>query len=99
MSEENINETEESLDEVRVKIVEKDIPIGDGLQKYMNEGVEHLYIDADERLRFINRTSKAVVGELERDDLSSEERIEITQQGMGIVAEDIFENNIYLDSL
>jgi response regulator RpfG family c-di-GMP phosphodiesterase len=76
------------------KIVEKDIPIGDSLQKYINEGVEHLYIDADERLRFINRTSKAVVGELERKDLSGEERIEITQQGMGIVAEDIFENNV-----
>lgn len=75
------------------KILEKDIPIGDSLQKYIQEGVQHLYIDADERLRFINRTSKAVVGELERDDLSSEERIEITQQGMGIVAEDIFENH------
>lgn len=75
------------------QIVEKDIPIGDSLQKYINEGVEHLYIDADERLRFINKTSKAVVGELERSDLSNEERIEITQQGMGIVAEDVFENN------
>jgi response regulator RpfG family c-di-GMP phosphodiesterase len=76
------------------QILEKDIPIGDSLQKYINEGVEHLYIDASERLRFINRTSKAVVGELERSDLTSEERIEITQQGMGIVAEDVFESNL-----
>ncbi|MFT6630988.1 MAG: response regulator RpfG family c-di-GMP phosphodiesterase [Bacteriovoracaceae bacterium] len=75
------------------QILEKDIPIGDTLQKYIHEGVEHLYIDANERLRFINRTSKAVVGELERSDLTSEERIEITQQGMGIVAEDVFESN------
>lgn len=74
------------------KILEKEIPIGETLQKYIEEGVEHLYIDADERLRFINRTSKAVVGELERDDLTADERVEITQQGMGIVAEEIFEN-------
>ncbi len=74
------------------KILEKDQPIGDSLQNYISEGVLHLYIDADERLRFINKASAAVVGELEREDLTSEERIEITQQGMGIVAEEIFES-------
>lgn len=75
------------------KIVEKDMPIGDSLQSYINEGIEHLYIDASERLRFINKTSMAVVGELEREDLTDGERVEITQQGMGIVAENIFEND------
>ncbi len=74
------------------KILEKDTPIGDSLQKYVSEGVEHLYIDANERLRFINQASKAIVGELNRSDLSDEEKVEITSQGMGIVAEEIFDS-------
>ena len=81
------------------KILEKSQPIGDSLQKYISEGIEHLHIDADERLRFINKTSKAMIGELERDNLSSEERIEITQQGMSIVAEEVFENQVISSEL
>jgi HD-GYP domain-containing protein (c-di-GMP phosphodiesterase class II) len=74
-------------------ILEKDMPVGDSLAKYHQEGVEHLYIDAKERLHFINKASAAVVGELERDDLTDAERVEITEQAMGIVAEEIFEND------
>jgi HD-GYP domain-containing protein (c-di-GMP phosphodiesterase class II) len=74
-------------------ILEKDIPIGGALHKYHKEGVEHLYIDAEERLKFINKASSAVVGELERDDLTQSERLEITEQAMGIVAEEVFAND------
>jgi hypothetical protein len=73
-------------------IIEKQIPIGASLAKYIESGVKHLYIDAEERLRFINLASATMVDELERKDLTNEERVEITQQSMGIVAEEIFES-------
>ncbi len=76
------------------KIIEKDADMDGSLEQYLRAGVDHLYVDAGERLRFINEASKAVVTELDRDDLSTEDRMEITQQGMGIVAEDIFENEV-----
>lgn len=72
------------------KIVEKDQPLAGCLSRYLNEGVSHLFIDANERLRFINKASATVVSELDREDLTAEERVEITQQGMGIVAEEVF---------
>ena len=74
-------------------IIEKDTPVSDLLQKYIDEGVEHLYLLAEERLRFINKASAVVVSQLDREDLTLEERTEITQQGMGIVAEEIFNNS------
>jgi len=83
----------ESFEYEYFKIIEKDANIGENLQKYIQEGVEHLFIDAGERLRFINKASGAVISELDRDDLTIEERTEITQQGMGIVAEEIFESD------
>lgn len=82
----------EDFDFEYFKIIEKDTALGDTLKKYVAEGVEHLFIDADERLRFINKTSSMVVNELSRDDLTNAERVEITAQGMGMVAEEIFEN-------
>lgn len=74
------------------KIIEKEADIAGILKSYLDEGVEHLYIDAVERLKFINKTSGLIVNELSRSDLSNEEKVEITSQGMGIVAEEIFEN-------
>jgi len=82
----------ENFDYEYFKIIETDTMVGDSLKRYIDEGVAHLYIDADERLRFINKASGVIVSELERDDLSSEERVEITAQGMGIVAEQMFED-------
>ena len=73
-------------------IIEKNTPIAESLNKYSDEGVKHLYIDAIERLAFINKASGAIVNELERDDITDSERIEITEQAMGMVAEEIFEN-------
>ncbi len=82
----------EDFDFEYFKIIEKDADLGNSLKKYLSEGVEHLFIIADERLRFINKTSKLVVNELQRDDLTQAERVEITAQVMGMVAEEIFEN-------
>ncbi|MCO4753830.1 MAG: hypothetical protein KC478_05085 [Bacteriovoracaceae bacterium] len=75
------------------KIIEKKKEIGESLQKYLDQGVEELYIDSSERLSFINKASGVVLKELTRDDISSAERVELTSQGMGIVAEQIFETH------
>lgn len=74
------------------KIIEKETGIAGALKKYEEEGIEDLFIDANERLRFINKTSGLIINELKREDLTNEEKMEITSQGMGIVAEEIFEN-------
>lgn len=74
-------------------IIEKNKTLGDSLKKYIEEGVNHLYVDARERLKFINKASAIIVEALEREDLTNADHIQITSQGMGIVAEEIFENN------
>lgn len=74
-------------------IIKKNTPLKGALKKYLDEGVQHLYVDAKERLKFINKASAIIVEELERDDLTNADQIEITSQGMGMVAEEIFENN------
>lgn len=81
------------------KIIEGQAPIGDKLKKYLAQGVEHLYIDAVHRLKFINKASGVVIDELSRTDLTSGERLEITAQGLGIVAEEIFENKQISDEM
>ncbi|MEX0797795.1 MAG: hypothetical protein WD025_00020, partial [Bacteriovoracaceae bacterium] len=50
-------------------------------------------------LRFINKASGVVLEELKREDLSDAEKVEITSQGMGIVAEEIFETNEVSDEI
>lgn len=57
-----------------------------------SNGVRHLYIDSNERLRFINLASRMVITELDRDDLNDSERLEIGQQGMEVVSEEVFAN-------
>lgn len=89
----------EDFDFEYFKIIEKDIPLEGVLKKYLDEGIDQLFIDADERLKFINKTSTMVVGELSRGDLTKAERIEITAQGMGMVAEEIFENEVISESV
>jgi HD-GYP domain-containing protein (c-di-GMP phosphodiesterase class II) len=84
--------TKEEFDFEYFKIIEKESDIAGTLKNYLDEGIEHLFIEAEERLKFINKTSGLIVNELGRSDLSNEEKIEITSQGMGIVAEEIFEN-------
>lgn len=74
------------------KIIEKGAAIGDSLVKYTEQGVEELYIDATMRLKFINKASSVVLSELGREDLPTGERVELTAQGMGVVAEEILEN-------
>ncbi|MBC74726.1 MAG: hypothetical protein CME64_01805 [Halobacteriovoraceae bacterium] len=75
------------------KIIETGKEVGNSLQKYLDEGVETLYIDANYRLSFINKTSGVILKELTRTDISAEERVELTSQGMSIVAEEIFESD------
>ncbi len=81
------------------KIVEANQPIGETLEKYVQEGVASLYVPAGERLRFINKASSVVVQELERDDLTVEERSEVTRQVMNVVAEEILESEEISDEM
>lgn len=75
------------------KIIEKGSSMGGALGKYLEQGIEELFIESDMRLKFINKTSSAVVKELSNSDLSTSEKVELTAQGMGIVAEEIFETD------
>ena len=73
-------------------IIEKNNELGDKLKKYIKEGIKYLYVDSRERLRFVNKASALVVAELERDDLTHADHIQITSQGMELMAEELFQN-------
>jgi HD-GYP domain-containing protein (c-di-GMP phosphodiesterase class II) len=73
-------------------IAKKETEIGNVIQKVIKEAGTYLYIDAKERLRFINKTSGLIVNELSDPDISSSEKIEITSQGHNMVAEELFED-------
>ena len=77
-----------------VKTLDADIPVGNSLQAFIDAGDEHLYIDSIERLNFINKASRIIVTELDRKDLTASEKMEITEQGMEMVAEEIFGNSV-----
>ena len=74
------------------KILDKDSPVDEIVQKYSNEGASSLFIDASERLRFINRASGLVIEELQKGNLSTEDRVTVTAQAIGLIAENLFEN-------
>lgn len=74
------------------QVLDRNLPLGSVCDDLRQAGESHLYIDSNERLRFINLASKLVIEELDRNDLTASERIEIAEQGMEIVADDIFAN-------
>ncbi len=75
---------------------QKIVPVGkpwlEEFKQYRDNGETHLYIDSQKRLHFINQASAALVSELDNKDVTNDERVEITQQAMGMVAEEVFEN-------
>lgn len=73
-------------------IIEQGAGIKNNLGDYHQDGVEHLFVKATERLNFINQASGVIVNELSKANLSDAERITVTSQSMGIVAEEVFEN-------
>lgn len=72
-------------------IIEEGAAITNKLGDYHQDGVEHLFVEASKRLNFINQASSVIVDALGRKDLSEAERVTVTSQSMGIVAEEIFE--------
>jgi HD-GYP domain-containing protein (c-di-GMP phosphodiesterase class II) len=74
------------------KIIEKDSEIGDKINKYLDQGVKELFVDSQFRLKFINKASAAIINELNNEDTTTDEKIEIISQGQGLVAEDIYES-------
>lgn len=73
-------------------IIEKNTPAANIIDTHIENGVEHVYIESTERLRFINLVSKLVIDELDRKDLSSSEKLEIASQGMKIISDEVFED-------
>lgn len=61
-----------------------------GVRKYIDEGVNALYVDKMFRLEFINAASEMIVNRLETENLDLDQKIEITEQGIEIVADSLF---------
>jgi len=92
-------ESKDDFDFSYTKILEKDTPFGGLIKNYIDENVEHLFIDASERLKFINKVSGFIINEFSKSDLTLDETIEITAQGQSMVAEEIFENQEISDAV
>jgi HD-GYP domain-containing protein (c-di-GMP phosphodiesterase class II) len=71
-------------------VVEAEELIIDQVIELREAGVSCLYVDANERLRFINRASTLLVDDLSRADLSRSEKLSIASQGQNVIAEEIF---------
>jgi HD-GYP domain-containing protein (c-di-GMP phosphodiesterase class II) len=80
------------------KVHEKEKNLGESLKNFASEGVEFLYINAIERLKFINKASGIILDELQRSDLSVADRVVITAQGMDMVADEIFEGKTEINA-
>lgn len=82
----------EDLEIEYFKIIEANEPIAEKIGKYLDEGVKELFVDSQFRLKFINKASEALINELNSDDATTEDKVEIASQGHGLVAEEIFES-------
>lgn len=80
-------------------IIEKDTSIENKLSDYYQDGVEYLYVNAELRLHFINKASAVIVNELNNSKLSPAERVTVTSQSMGILAEEVFENKAISENM
>lgn len=89
----------EDLETEYFKIIEEDDSIGEKLGKYLEEGVKELFVDSQFRLKFINKATEALLSELNSDDVSIEDKVEITSQAHGLVAEEIFESEEISDEV
>lgn len=67
--------------------------------KYIEQGIEELFIESSERLKFINKASILIIEDLKRDDILNSERIEVTSKGLIVVAEEIFDNPIVTNTI
>ncbi len=74
------------------QVIEKSIPFGDKLNSFIQKDEDYLYIDSQFRLKFINKVSSFMIDELNKPDLSTEEKIEITAQGHSMVAQEVFDD-------
>jgi response regulator RpfG family c-di-GMP phosphodiesterase len=92
-------EAKDDFDFSYTKILDKDTLFGELIKKFSDEDVEHLFIDAGERLKFINKVSGFIINEFSKPDLTLDETIEITAQGQSMVAEEIFENQEISDAV
>jgi hypothetical protein len=57
------------------------------MQQMRQMGITRLYVDALDRLRFVNETSEILTKSLEKDDLSVPERVAMTQVAFDIVSD------------
>lgn len=73
-----------------ILIGRKDESLESGVRKYIDEGVTSLYVDKMFRLEFINAASIMIINRLETENLDLEEKIEVTEQGIEIVADSLF---------
>tara|TARA_B100001971_G_scaffold84647_1_gene78000 strand:+ start:106193 stop:107551 length:1359 start_codon:yes stop_codon:yes gene_type:complete len=89
----------ENLETEYFKIIEANEPIEEKIGKYLDEGVKELFVDSQYRLKFINKASEALMNELNSPDASAEDKVEITSQGHGLVAEEIFESEEISDEV
>lgn len=82
------NETEHLL------ILPKEGKVWPRIKKYMDEGVRNLYVDANQRLNFINAASEQLIEVLESDDACLEEKVDALEQGIELSAEHLMNSEV-----
>lgn len=73
-----------------VLILKKGTSVDSSIRKYMENGVNCLYVVSMERLKFVNLASHTVIEQLENEDLSVLDKQEVVSQGFEVVASNFF---------
>jgi len=71
-------------------IFKKGKPVEEQLSNFHDRGVSVLYVQAEQRLSFINYASKIILERLENQESAAFEKMEAVEQGIEIVAESLF---------
>lgn len=74
------------------KIIEKDSNIRGKISKYIDLGVEQLFVNSHDRLKVVDQISQSVVERLDDKSLTTEEKTIVLESGFETVASQISEN-------
>jgi HD-GYP domain-containing protein (c-di-GMP phosphodiesterase class II) len=72
------------------QILNIDEPIGDKIKTFIQNGIENLYVKAEDRIKFINHSTESILRALNQEDLVIEDRVKVLQESYTFLSEQIY---------
>jgi hypothetical protein len=84
-----LNEKDSSDNEYYL-IIKTNDSVGGKIKKIIDTGIEYLYVKAEDRVKFINHSTEAIIQALNQEDLIVEDRIKVLQESYTFLSEQIY---------